>query len=253
MQSRNMNNIRFIDVSHHQGSIDWNLVYNSGIHFAFIKATEGIGYTDPQYLQNAVRARKVGVKIGFYHYARPESGNSALAEADSFIRTTSVWNIDLPHVLDIEGDSANIGAEKLTKWCLDFLAEVERRTTKKPWIYTGASFANTYLGKELEYWPLWIAHYGVKQPMTNKTWKTWVGFQYASDGIVPGIKGNVDLNEMDLDYYNKDVQLQMSPEDANKIIKFLSAGYFAIDDPESHAEFKRLANELRKVSGQEEQ
>jgi hypothetical protein len=78
-------------------------------------------------------------------------------------------------------------------------------------------------------------------------------YQYKNDIILNGI--GVDLNEgfEGLGSWNKfeKVEPEMSKEDANKIIGFLSAAYAASNDPEAQAEFHRLANELRRVSGQE--
>ena len=70
-------------------------------------------------------------------------------------------------------------------------------------IYSGASFAKTYLGRELGQWPLWIAHYGTNKPMGNDTWDEWAVFQYTSTGTIDGIAGNVDLNAMEEAFYNR--------------------------------------------------
>jgi len=74
-----------IDVSHWQGEINWNSVHNSGKSFAFVKATEGNGFTDPKFITNMNGASANGMLVGAYHFARPDLGNSATDEANYFV------------------------------------------------------------------------------------------------------------------------------------------------------------------------
>ncbi|PWV90274.1 GH25 family lysozyme M1 (1,4-beta-N-acetylmuramidase) [Paenibacillus cellulosilyticus] len=254
MQAKAASNIKVIDVSHHQGAIDWVSVKADGVQGAFIKASEGRTGVDTKFSTNAKAAVAAGVKVGFYHYAHPEN-NSALVEAAKFADTVKGYAADFPHVLDVEGDAASVGGGKLSAWCVAWLQEVERLTGHPTMIYTGASFAKSYLGNQLASYPLWIAHYGVSTPMANSTWDKWSVFQYTDVGKVKGISGNVDTNAMEKSFFEKYVveenEYMLTPEDANAIIKFLSAGYAAtVQIPEAKKEFNRLANELRKASGQ---
>src|SRR5690242_3411645 len=116
MQTRNPNNPRIIDVSHHQGVIDWIQVADDGIQGAMIKASEGIGYIDPLFRQNATEAISAGLRVGFYHYARPESGNTPEQEVEAFMGAISGLRASLPLVLDLEGEAADLGPEKVTEW-----------------------------------------------------------------------------------------------------------------------------------------
>lgn len=201
MQSKSATNVKVIDVSHHQGSIDWAKVKASGVKGAFIKATEGKTGVDLKFSSNAAQAFAQGLKIGYYHYARPEN-NAPEDEAATFYRNVKGLPVDFPHVLDVEGESALLGA-KLTDWCVRWLTAVEKLSGHPAMVYTGGSFAKSYLGAALSKWPLWIAHYGVDKPMDNPTWSSWSVFQYTSGGSVPGIAGNVDMNAMEMDFYNK--------------------------------------------------
>ena len=72
-----------IDVSHWQGSINWTSVKNAGVDFAYIKATEGTAYKDPQFNTNYPAAYHAGVIRGAYHFARPGSSSGA-AQAEFF-------------------------------------------------------------------------------------------------------------------------------------------------------------------------
>lgn len=202
MQTRTNSNIKVIDVSHHQTRIDWAAVKADGVQGAFIKATEGGNSIDMKFSSNVEGSQRNGMKVGFYHYAHPEL-NAAETEAANFFRTVSGYKADFPHVLDVEGNAAHIGAEALTKWCKTWLQEVEKLTGHPAMIYTGGSFANSYLRSELSKWPLWIAHYGVDKPMSNPTWSTWSVFQYTSSGKVAGIIGNVDVNAMERTFFEK--------------------------------------------------
>lgn len=205
MQTRSPENIPIIDVSKHQGNINWLAVAAdaAGIKGVMIKATEGVGYVDPLFRRNAVGAPAAGLAVGFYHYCRPETGNSACEEAEHFAETVAGLPAQLPHVLDVEGAAEDLGSAALTAWCVEWLETVERLTGHRCMIYTGASFARSYLGVELYQWPLWVAHYGVQTPLGNPTWSRWAMHQYTDKGSISGIASAVDFNEMDAEFWRE--------------------------------------------------
>ncbi|SFJ44585.1 lysozyme [Paenibacillus sp. UNC496MF] len=224
MQARSASDIKVIDVSHHQNDrrpIDWKAVKAGGVAGAFIKATEGGASKDPTFAANASGAAAAGLEVGFYHYAHPEL-NSAVTEAAHFVSVVKGIKADFPHALDVEGQASKIGAEALTAWCVAWLQEVERLTGHAAMIYSGGSFARTYLGKALGKWSLWIAHYGATTPMANNTWSQWAAFQYTSSGTVDGIKGNVDINAMEKEFFDKYTGIpgipQPTAEDTIKVV-----------------------------------
>ncbi len=93
-----------IDVSHHQGAINWTAVRGAGIQFAYLKTTEGTGFKDPRFNTNYVAAYRAGVIRGGYHFALPNRSSGA-AQADFFFRNGGAWSRDnrtLPGALDIE-------------------------------------------------------------------------------------------------------------------------------------------------------
>lgn len=202
MQSKSDSNVKVIDISHHQGAVDWARVKADGVVGAFIKATEGGSVIDDTFAINVAGAAVNGIKVGFYHYAHPEL-NSAEKEAATFAKTVAGKHADFPHVLDVEGAASKLGAAALTAWCVTWLNEVKHLTGRPTMIYTGASFAKTYLGADLGKWPLWIAHYGATTPMANTTWAAWSVFQFTSSGRVAGIAGNVDVNVMERAFFDK--------------------------------------------------
>ncbi|WP_442603375.1 glycoside hydrolase family 25 protein [Paenibacillus sp. KN14-4R] len=253
MQARDKSHARGIDVSHYQGKIDWAQVRASGISFAFIKATEGTTYVDSMLSTYLAGARNAGVLVGVYHFCRAGTAADAEKEADFFINTVNqqggIANLDLPPVLDIETTN---GATHLTISCQVWLNKVQAACSVEPLLYTYPYFATSYLDASLGNIPLWYANYGVNQPVDVAGWTRWRFLQYSDSGTVPGISGPVDMNEFD----GSEEELmgyQMSVADANKVIAFLSAAYNATSIAAAQDEFHRLANELRKASGQPEQ
>lgn len=260
MQARGDQHLRGIDVSKWQGNIDWTRVKAAGIQFAIIKATEGTTVVDPRFQQNVKGAQAVGIKVGTYHYAHPD--NDPIKEVDHYVRTITGYMLDLPPALDLEVVKG-LSKQQVTSFAVRWLTETERRIGRKPLFYSYTSFIRSYVGKQLAAWPLWIAHYDVARPGENGVWDKWAVFQYSSKGSVNGIAGNVDLNVMEASFLSSETvnpieeendEYMLNPEDANKIIRFLSAGYFVVQgNKEAEKEFNRLANELRKASGQKEQ
>lgn len=180
-----------IDVSHWQGTIDWNAVAADGVEFAFVKASEGGDYTDPRFAANWAGARRAGVIRGAYHFFRPQT--DAMAQAAHFLRTVPFAPGDLPPVLDVEvtdGRSMDAVAAGVRTW----LQEVERATGRRPVIYTRASFWTAQMGGAFGGYPLWVAHYGVASPGIPAGWGGWTFWQHSDAGRVDGISGGVDLN-----------------------------------------------------------
>ncbi|ASS66361.1 MULTISPECIES: GH25 family lysozyme [unclassified Paenibacillus] len=208
MQARNNKNAQGIDVSRYQGTIDWNRVASDGISFAFLKASQGVSYRDPQFLANVQGARAAGLAIGAYHFLDAESPAEAIKEAQNlYSAITAVGGPDkfiLPPVLDHESNPGKLSKAELTGVAKAFLLEIERLTGRKPILYTGNSFAGNF-SAELAAYPLWVARYSTAAPADVSGWSRWTFWQY-SDGKdggtrpsggrkVAGIAGPVDLNE----------------------------------------------------------
>ena len=182
-----------IDVSHHQGTIDWDAVKNTKkgeypIRFAFMKATEGGDYKDRHFDENFREAGKAGIIRGAYHFYNPYS--DPIRQADFFISQVKLKRGDLAPVLDIERkprDKAQLQAD-LKK----FLNRLELHYGVKPIIYTSYKYKTRYLdAPEFDAYPFWIAHYYVDMLSYEGAWQFW---QHTDYGTVPGIETNVDLN-----------------------------------------------------------
>lgn len=188
--------LKGIDISH------WQSTFNNfdDVDFAIIKATEGIGYVDPACDILYQRAKKAGKLLGVYHYARQDTGNSAIAEADWFIDNIKGYLNEAILVLDWEeGDLSN------TIWAKAFLDRVKERTGIKALIYMSASPMNSYNWEEVAKadYGLWVASYGTNngEPQEQvfnqypvKYWKFYAIWQYTSKGKVNGYNGDVDLD-----------------------------------------------------------
>lgn len=177
---------RGIDVSHYQGRIEWRAVAADGVGFAFAKATEGATYVDPAFARNWQGMGEAGIARGAYHRFRPRV--DATAQARHFLAIAPVGEGDLP-VLDVESVEG-VGDARLVRGVRAWLAEVERRTGKRPVVYTKPGFKRAHLGDALDDYPLWIAEYGVDSPSAG----SWAFWQHSERGAVAGIGRAVDLD-----------------------------------------------------------
>ena len=195
MEGRNSNNLNGIDVSNWQGNINFKSVKNEGIEVVYIKATEGDYFKDSYAKQNYERAKAEGLKVGFYHFFKPNK--NAKRQAKYFIdylNEIGATDYDCKLALDVETTEGR-SAYELTTMCIEFLEEVRKITNREVVVYTYTSFANNNLDNRLGVYPLWIAEYGVKAPKDNRVWSSWIGFQYSDKGNVAGVSGNCDMNE----------------------------------------------------------
>lgn len=193
--------VPFIDVSHHDGNIDWVKVKAAGYNAAYLKASEGSTWKDPMFHQYVKDAQAAGVLVGAYHFARPES-DTAVQDAANFLSTIADVKLDLIPVLDIETpDSKALGKDVVEKWINDFVYKVQSTISRKVMIYTGEFYIDLNGNPDLSRYPLWIAVYNTDTPQDNGGHNHWDGFQYSDKGIIPGISGNVDMDvAMSLDF-----------------------------------------------------
>lgn len=205
-----------IDVSHHQGLIDWDKLREAQIgqvpvSFAFIKATEGRETVDPNFMTNFVRAREQGIIRGAYHFFSPKA--PARAQAENYIQQVRLEPGDLPPVLDVE-TTGDLTPEQLRKSVLEWLEIVERHYGVRPILYTYYKFKENYLStKEFQRYPYWIAHYYVDTLRYPGPWKFW---QHTDRGRLDGIDGYVDLNVYNGSMY--DLRQLVIPDTAADIV-----------------------------------
>ena len=192
-----------IDVSYHQGTIDWVQVAAAGKRFAFVRATAGTLTADTAYSANRSGARAAGLAVGSYHFANPDSApNDATNEASWFLGNATIASGDLVPVLDLEV-SNGLDPASLSAWAQAWLAQVSAATGVRPIIYTTPNFWSTSMADtdwfaRNGYSVLWIANWTTaSQPsLPAGAWggSGWTFWQHSSAGTVPGISGPVDLD-----------------------------------------------------------
>jgi hypothetical protein len=178
--------VRVVDVSNHQGTVDWGQVLGSGRAGAICKATEGLTFVDGQFARNWAALAAAQIR-GAYHFANP-GGSSGAAQAQRFLSVVGpVKQSDLL-VLDIEQGNGN-----LASWALDWLHAVQAATGVIPWVYSYASFLKVHLfDPALGRFPLWLAAYQTAPPPAPSPWTQWRLWQHTNTAVVLGISGNVD-------------------------------------------------------------
>ncbi|WP_263560582.1 GH25 family lysozyme [Paenibacillus polymyxa] len=186
-----------IDVSHHNGNIDWQQVAAAGKTFAFIKATEGTKYQDNQFSANVQGARDANILVGAYHFLNATTVDGARQEAANFARAldSAGGRLDLPPVMDYENNPKGLTSAQISEVAHAFLDEMEKLTGREPIVYTGNVFASKF-DPTFSMYKLWVARYSTTQkPTAVPAWNSWWAWQYSSTGSVPGISGQVDLDE----------------------------------------------------------
>ena len=196
--------IHGIDISHHQGTIDWRtlrergLINETPIRFIMIKATEGASRVDENFEENFREAREYGFTRGAYHFYSVYS--PAEKQAAFYIKHAKLENGDLPPVLDVEHKPQNQTDEEFAASVLKWLDIVEKHYGVKPIIYTYYKFKTRYLNDSVfDSYPYWIAHYYVDKVEYEGPWKFW---QHTDAGRLPGIKGEVDFNIYNGSFYD---------------------------------------------------
>lgn len=186
--------VQGIDVSHYQGTVDWNEVRQSGHAFAFAKATQGLTVTDPEFTANWSGMQSAGILRGAYHFYEP--GDDPTQQADFFLSVAQIEPGDLPPVLDIEatgGQSAQTIIQGIQTW----LETVEKGAGVTPILYTSPGFWNGLGTTAFGHYPLWVAQYGVTAPKLPSGWSRWTFWQSSQTGTVSGVNGSVDLDVFD--------------------------------------------------------
>lgn len=186
-----------LDVSHYQGTVSWAGVIQNGYRFAFVKATEGVSSTDPQFSTNWTGAKAAGLVRGAYHFYEP--GSDPQQQAEHFLDT--VWPEggqplpgDLPPVLDVETTGGQ-SAEEIVQGIQTWLSLVQQRTLRIPILYTSHGFWDSLGTSQFGSHPLWVAEYGVAAPSPLPAgWQQWRFWQFSQTGSIEGISGDVDLD-----------------------------------------------------------
>jgi GH25 family lysozyme M1 (1,4-beta-N-acetylmuramidase) len=184
-----------LDVSSHQPSINWHSVASHGAQFAYIKATEGLGFVNPDFASQYDGAYQARLIRGAYHFALPNDSSGAV-QASYFVANGGGWSADgrtLPGALDIENNPYGAECYKLSKsamvaWIASFDYRYEALTSVWPVLYTNSRWWTKCTGNYGGFAnrdPLWIAAYGAT-PALPAGWTFFTFWQYATSGKFPG-------------------------------------------------------------------
>lgn len=187
-----------IDVASFQGSPTWSSVYSSGVQFAYVKATQGNYYVDPDYAPDVAKATAASVVVGAYDFA--DYTVNPTTEANYFLATArnQVSAGYLRPMLDLEASTSDTQAQ-VSSWVNTWCNTVYSSTGVKPVLYVSGSYAQTYLNSTVTQWALWAASWNGQNaqtggPSSTTPWSTWSLWQYTDAGSVGGISGNVDMD-----------------------------------------------------------
>lgn len=189
-----------IDVSEHQGAINWEKVA-SAVDFAIIRLgyrgyTGGSLVTDAYYSANMAGAAENDIPVGVYFYSQAVSYEEGVEEANYVLNNLGDYALQYPIILDREDPMVedartnNMSAEQHTQAALGFL-ETIKAAGKQAMMYTNRMYYALYLDLEKIYdYPIWYAQYA-DEPDWPYEFSIW---QYTESGEVPGIAGPVDMN-----------------------------------------------------------
>ncbi|MCJ7993369.1 glycoside hydrolase family 25 protein [Rhizobium cremeum] len=186
-----------IDVSKWNGDVDWAKVRQSGVSFVFIKATEGKDMIDPRFDEYWRKARAAGLPHAPYHFYYFCS--TADEQADWFIRNVPKESMHLPPVLDVEWNHASKtcqyrpNAETVRSEMKRFMDRIEAYYGKRPIIYTSVDFHRDNLEGAFQDYHFWVRAVA-QHPEEIYPERRWAFWQYTSTGVIPGIKGETDIN-----------------------------------------------------------
>lgn len=179
--------VRGIDISRHNGEVNFKKVKESGIDFVFIKASEGVSHRDSHFGRNISEARKHSLKTGAYHFFRFDC--EGVDQALNFLEVLGKNELDLGLVIDVEqAGNPEVPKEDVIRR-LGSMVEYLNLLGHRVMIYTNVDGYYDYISEALPGCPLWIC--GFQQNPINTEWLFW---QYDHHGKVAGVKGDVDMN-----------------------------------------------------------
>ncbi|UOQ64973.1 glycoside hydrolase family 25 protein [Hymenobacter volaticus] len=185
--------IQGIDISHHQGDIDWNELTKDKISFVFIKATEGGDFKDPKFQANWANAKNTNLLVGAYHFYR--LCKTGTEQANNFMSTVPKNDKNLPPVIDLElggNCQTNKTDEQIIQEIQDYINIIKEHYGQAPIIYVTIEFYDKFLQNRFTDYPIWIRDIHSKPELSDK--RSWTFWQFANRGHIKGINGYVDFN-----------------------------------------------------------
>ena len=193
--------LKGIDVSKYQGSIDWAKVKADGVQFAILRCGTGYngGSKDSMFEQNYKNARNVGMPIGTYYYTYAQTVEQANADADNVIEWLKGKKFEYPVVYDVEENALfKLGKERVSNVIRTFCNKLEKAGYYVT-VYANKNWLDNVIDSDCRTrYDIWLAQWASKPTYIGK-YGMW---QYSSKGSVKGITGNVDMDVAYKDYFS---------------------------------------------------
>ena len=196
--SLNTGTVMGIDISKHNGNIDWNAVKNSGVQYVILRcgyrgSASGVLVEDQKFKSNIQGATAAGLKVGIYFFSQAVNEVEAVEEASMTLSLIKNYRITYPVYIDVE--SANGRADGISKAArtsvINAFCQTIRNSGYTPGLYANKNWLTEKINTgALGGCKIWLAQY-VAAPTYAGRYEMW---QYSSRGSIAGIKGNVDLN-----------------------------------------------------------
>ncbi|MCI0143639.1 lysozyme [Arthrobacter bambusae] len=184
-----------MDVSSHQGNVDWPTAAANGAKFAYVKASEGTGYANPYFASQYAGSANAGLLHGAYHFALPDASSGA-DQANYFLQSGAAWTPDgktLPALLDIEynpyGSTCyGLSQGDMVNWISDFATTILSKTGRLPAIYTTTDWWTTCTGNAAGFGnhPLHISYFSTDAGPLPAGWPDYTLWQNSDTGVFPG-------------------------------------------------------------------
>ncbi len=188
--SHHTNPVYGIDVSHYQGSINWDMVgTDENARYVYIKATESNSLVDKCYSRNLKGARNARIPVGVYHFFSPST--SPFTQLRNFLDVVNPAHQDLIPIVDVEKRGHGHLSHFQNNLSI-FLMQLEKVFGVKPIIYTGVNFYNQYLAGRFTQYRFMIAKYEGEEPPTLVDDVPIIMWQFTCKGQINGIRCNVD-------------------------------------------------------------
>lgn len=179
--------VKGIDVSHHNGAIDFGRVRADSVDFVIIKASDGVGDYDARLSENYAGARRAGLDVGVYHYFRYH--RSGADQARYFLSVVDTMAVDLPVAIDLEDTDNEEGHDEYISERLRDMVDILHGHGYRVMVYANHEQYESYIEGRFPDVDLWMA--SSRAPEADDPRRVW---QHSHRGRVDGIAGDVDLN-----------------------------------------------------------
>ena len=230
-----------IDVSQHQGKINWDEV-QSQIDFAILRlgwiGNKENHTTDVQFERNYAECKRLGIPVGVYVYCYANNENAAKSGANWTVKSLSDKTFELPVYIDMEDSSiSDLSKDLLTDICISFNSIIEANNM---WagVYADLDWFENHLNKDIikSKYTTWIAHYTSGNDKHKGEYDMW---QNSSNGILNGINGKVDTNYMYRDLMSEIGNIKQSEPQTTKSVVDLA--YEVLDGKYGDGEERKKA------------